>query len=118
MLNYPQDLLSMDCPVEQTAALIGSKWSFLILRELFNSNSSMRFNELMKKLEPISSRTLSKKLTELRKYEVIDKVIGYSSPPSTHYSLTEKGKDLASVIRAMAQWSVKWHSFKSSETSL
>ena len=110
MLEYPKALESIPCPVEKTVALIGSKWSILIVRELFNENGSLRFSELFRRLEPISSRTLSKKLKELNKYEVIEKIIKSTSPPSTYYSLNEKGKDLASVLRAMAKWSLKWHS--------
>ena len=109
MLEYPKELNQIKCPVEQTVALIGNKWSILTIKELFDGESSKRFSELMRKLKPISSRTLSKKLTELQKYEVIDKRIVSSSPPFTLYTLTEKGKDLALVIRSMADWSLRWH---------
>ena len=117
MLEYPEALESIPCPVEKTVALIGSKWSILIVRELFNEKGSLRFSELFRRLQPISSRTLSKKLKELIKYEVIEKTIKSTTPPSTYYSLNEKGKDLASVLRAMAKWSLKWHAISPAQKS-
>lgn len=111
MINYPEDLTKISCPVQKTAELIGSKWSILIIREL-HTNSSRRFNELLRSLKPISSRTLSLKLKELVEYEIIKKQIMSTSPPHSKYSLTEKGKDLATLLDAMAEWSYKWHNNK------
>lgn len=108
MINYPEDLTSILCPVQKTAELIGSKWSILIIREL-HSNSSRRFNEFLRSLKPISSRTLSLRLKELVEYEIIEKKIISTSPPHSEYSLTDKGKDLATLLSAMAEWSYKWH---------
>jgi len=108
VINYPEDLKSISCPVQKTAELIGSKWSILIIREL-NQNKFLRFNELSRSLKPISSRTLSLKLKELVEYEIIKKKIVSTSPPHSEYSLTQKGKDLAIVLGAMADWSYKWH---------
>ncbi len=104
------DLKDIPCPVEKTVTLIGSKWSILIIKELHLGKESIRFNELLKTLKPISSRTLSLKLKELVKYEVVKKKIVSFTPPFAEYSLTEKGKDLSMVIRSMAEWSLKWHS--------
>ena len=108
MINYPEDLKNISCPVQKTAELIGSKWSILIIREL-QPHSSRRFNELSRSLKPISSRTLSLKLKELVEYEIIEKKIISTSPPHSKYSLTEKGTDLAVLLSAMAEWSYKWH---------
>jgi DNA-binding HxlR family transcriptional regulator len=94
--------------VERTVAIIGDKWSLLIIGELGFGKSSGRFNEMLRELSPISSRTLSVKLAKLCENGIISKKIEYASPPYTRYSLTEKGVDLVYAFRAMADWNLKW----------
>ena len=94
--------------IEKTIAIIGDKWSLLIIGQLAFGRSPSRFNELMRELKPISSRTLSIKLTKLSENRIIEKTIEGDSPPYTQYALTEKGKDLVDAFRAMGEWSKKW----------
>ena len=94
--------------VEQTVAIIGDKWSLLIIGELAFVKSPSRFNEIMRELKPISSRTLSIKLTKLSDYGIVEKTVEHASPPYSKYSLTEKGIDLVIVLKAMGEWSFKW----------
>ena len=79
--------------VEQTVEIIGDKWSFLIIGEIAFVKSPSRFNEIMKELKPISSRTLAIKLAKLSDNGIVEKTVEHASPPYTRYSLTEKGKD-------------------------
>ena len=94
--------------IEKTIAIIGDKWSLLIIGQLALVKSPSRFNELMRELKPISSRTLSIKLTKLSENKTIEKTIEGNSPPYTQYALTAKGKDLVDAFRAMGEWSKKW----------
>ena len=96
--------------IEKTVAIIGDKWSLLIIGQLAFGKSPSRFNELMRELKPISSRTLSIKLANLCDNKVVEKTIEGDSPPYTEYSLTAKGIDLVDAYRAMAEWSKKWRS--------
>jgi DNA-binding HxlR family transcriptional regulator len=102
--------------VEQTVAIIGDKWSLLIIGELAFGKSPSRFNELLRELSPISSRTLSIKLAKLCENNIIQKTIENASPPYPYYSLTEKGVDLVVSFKAMADWNLKW--YKSQEKQL
>lgn len=102
--------------VERTVAIIGDKWSLLIIGALSFGKSSSRFNELMRELNPISSRTLSSKLAKLSENGMIQKTFESASPPYTRYSLTEKGIDLVFAFRAMADWSLKWQNQASNGT--
>jgi DNA-binding HxlR family transcriptional regulator len=94
--------------VEQTVAIVGDKWSLLIIGEIAFVKSPSRFNEIMKELKPISSRTLAIKLAKLADNGIIEKTIENASPPYTQYALTEKGKDLLNALKAMGEWSFKW----------
>jgi len=96
--------------LEKTIAIIGDKWSLLIIGQLAFGKNPSRFNELMRELTPISSRTLSIKLAKLADNKIIEKTIEGNSPPYTQYTLTAKGKDLVDAFRAMGEWSKKWQS--------
>lgn len=110
MLDYPDQIKTINCHVEKTIMIIGNKWSLMILREFhLKKNETLRFNQMLKALHPISSKTLSAKLKELVKSEVIKKEVIPTTPVQINYSLSEKGLDLENVITSMAKWSVKWH---------
>ena len=63
----------------------------MILGELHN-NRTKRFNDLIREMENISQRTLSKRLKELEKLELVSKKGFNEIPPRVEYSLTNKWK--------------------------
>lgn len=108
-LQYPDGFEEIACPAEKTIALIGNKWTLLIIRDLLMADRPLRYNELAKSLKKISSRTLSNKLRNMVNYGIIEKHIIDDSPIKVEYSLTEKGKELSKVTRPMVEWSERWH---------
>lgn len=108
-LQYPEGFEEIACPAEKTIALIGNKWSLLIIRDLLMADRPLRYNELAKSLKKISSRTLSNKLRNMVSYGIIEKHIIDDSPIKVEYSLTEKGKELSKVTQPMVEWSERWH---------
>lgn len=94
------------CPIEKTMMIIGGKWTFVILRDLFSGPK--RFGELEKSLKGISPRTLSLRLKELENEEIIKRVIYSSIPPHVEYFLTEKGETLRPIFSEMKTWGNKW----------
>jgi len=99
---------STNCPYEQSIQLVGNKWSLQIIKELHLQKKPIRFNEFMKSLKPISSKTLSSKLKKLTSYGVIKREVIDETPVLIQYVLTEKGCELTPVLDKMAQWSRKW----------
>ena len=95
------------CPVEETANLIGKKWTILILRELLKDKK--RFNELLRSLKGISPRVLSDRLDELGENGVVNRNAYAEVPLRVEYSLTEKGGDLKDAVASMAEWWMKWN---------
>ena len=78
--------------IEKTIAIIGDKWSLLIIGQLALVKSPSRFNELMRELKPISSRTLSIKLAKLSENKIIEKTIEGDSPHTPNTPSQRKGK--------------------------
>jgi len=95
--------------IDQTVSIVGDKWSLHLIGVLAFGKSPIRFNELLRVLKPISSRTLSIKLAKLVEHGIIAKKIENASPPYTTYSLTQKGRDLIGALNAMAEWYQKWY---------
>jgi len=94
------------CPIEKTMRVIGGKWTFLILRDLFTG--AKRFGELQRSLQGISPRTLSMRLKELEQEGIVKREIFSEIPPHVEYSLTEKGETLRPVFETMKEWGNAW----------
>jgi DNA-binding HxlR family transcriptional regulator len=90
------------CGVVKTMKIIGSKWTILILHQMFDGPK--RFGELQKSLTGISPRTLSLRLSELETDDLIHKKIFPEVPPHVEYTLTQKGQTLNDVICKMREW--------------
>jgi len=85
--------------------IIGSKWTALILRDMFTGPK--RFCELEKSVGNINPRTLSQRLDDLEDHGIITKVSYNEVPPRVDYELTEKGYDLLPILKQMAAWGTK-----------
>ena len=96
----------IECSIEKSLNVLGGKWTFLIIRDLFNGTK--RFGELRKSLHGISPKTLSERLKTLEEQGIIDRTAYPTVPPTVEYTLTEKGKSLKPIIMEMKKWGAKW----------
>jgi DNA-binding HxlR family transcriptional regulator len=94
---------AMGCPVEATLDLIDGKWKGVILYHLLKDDV-LRFNEMRRRLTGITQRTLTKQLRELEESELITRTVYAEVPPRVEYRLSDKGKSLEKVLRALQQW--------------
>lgn len=101
--DYPQDI---ECSIEKALTVLGGKWTFLIIRDLFCGTK--RFGELRKSLCGISPKTLSERLKKLEDKGIIRRTAYPTIPPTVEYSLTEKGESLKPIVKAMKLWGTKW----------
>jgi DNA-binding HxlR family transcriptional regulator len=96
------------CPINKTISRISKKWTLLILREL-NYNGPKRFSVLAKEMKGISARTLTKRLRELEKMDLVSRKRFKEIPPRVEYSLTKKGKELIKLINYIDLWTKKFN---------
>ena len=87
------------CPLARAAAIVGSRWTLLILRDL--SGGSRRFGELQASLEGISPKTLSDRLKTLERQGVVRRSEYRGAPVRVMYELTVKGKGLLPVLDSL-----------------
>lgn len=97
---------TVECCVEKALNVIGGKWSFLIIKNLFTGTK--RFGELRKLLHNISPKTLTSCLRSLEENRIISRTVYPTVPATVEYSLTEKGKGLDGIINEMYAWGEKW----------
>jgi DNA-binding HxlR family transcriptional regulator len=85
------------CPIAKTLDVIGTKWTFLIIRDLL-IEGTMRFSDLLKAMDGISPKTLSLRLKELENQEIVKRTVYPEVPPRVEYTLTEKGSRLEGIF--------------------
>lgn len=95
------------CPHFQHAIeLVGKRWTGTILRALLNG--PLRFSEVAGAIPQISDRSLSLRLKELEREEVLDRRVEATQPVSVFYELTAKGRALEEAITAVEEWAHDW----------
>jgi DNA-binding HxlR family transcriptional regulator len=93
----------LDCPVARTLDVIGERWTLLILRDLFLFGPR-RFRDLERSLAGISPNTLSARLQHLEGRNIVACRPYSKHPPRAEYMLTEEGRALAPVLKALKDW--------------
>lgn len=96
----------VECSIEKALAVLDGKWTFLILRDLFDGTK--RFGELRKSLAGVSPKTLSELLKELEEKGILERTAYPTIPPTLEYTLTDKGQSLKPIIKAMKLWGAQW----------
>src|SRR5215471_11971468 len=94
---------AQDCPVAKALDVTGEKWSLLVLRDLFRKGP-LRFQDLAAGLAGVAPNTLSARLKTLEKQGVIGARLYAQHPPRYEYFLTEKGRALGPVLKALYEW--------------
>lgn len=94
------------CSIEKALAIVGGKWSFLILRELYHG--PQRFSELRRKLGDVSPKSLTDALRHLEAHGVISRQAFATVPVTVEYAVTEKGAAFHGVLKEMKKWGSEW----------
>lgn len=97
------DFATMRCPVARTMAVLGERWSILLLREAYYG--ATRFDEFERNLG-IAPNILSARLRSLVQHGVLEKL---PAPGGRHsYRLSEKGRDFFPAFVALKRWGDRW----------
>jgi DNA-binding HxlR family transcriptional regulator len=79
-----------------------------VLRVLM-SDEPRRFNELLAAIPGLSDRLLTERLRELAEHRIVERVLAPDlSPIAVQYRLTDAGRDLEVVVRAISAWARRW----------
>ena len=89
------------CSVARTVAVIGDRWTLLVLRDCFLR--VRRFDDFQARLG-VTRHVLADRLKKLVRYGVLRRVPYQERPKRYEYILTQKGLDLHPVMMAIVHW--------------
>jgi DNA-binding HxlR family transcriptional regulator len=92
-------------PVRDALDILNGKWKIPIIIAL--TFGTKRFKELEREIHGITAKMLSKELKELEINQLVKRTVYDTTPVTVEYSLTEYGKSLRKVIKALRDWGAK-----------
>jgi DNA-binding HxlR family transcriptional regulator len=105
VLRPPAPLPGRPCSIAWALDLVGEKWALLAIREISFGNH--RFNEIARNTGAPRDR-LAARLRSLVEAGIVEQRAYQSSPPRSGYHLTQAGRDLTPVLRALVTWGDRW----------
>jgi DNA-binding HxlR family transcriptional regulator len=97
---------SSSCRLNPILETIGDHWTLGIIHEL--SAGPRRTLDLFGAFTGLSTKTLTARLKMLKKSGLVERKSFPETPPRVEYSLTEKGREVLPVLRALADVAHKW----------
>ena len=88
--------------------LITKRGTMEILIPLCCSTEAVRHKEFRNLLKGFSSKTLTVRLKELEKGEILKRQAYNEIPPRVEYQLTAKGQELVESVINLMNWMRKW----------
>jgi len=99
-------MVNGNCPITMAAKILGRKWT---LEMIYNLQERKRFCELQEIVGGVNPTTLTQRLKVLEQSGIIQRYAISNAPRHVEYDLTEKGKDLLSVINSLGEWVGRWY---------
>ena len=99
------EITSTVCPVGRASAVIGDRWTLVIMREL--SMGNRRFDTLQAQTMA-SPQMLTNRLKRLESDGMLQRHAYSERPIRYEYHLTAKGEAFSSVLFALRSWGETW----------
>lgn len=90
------------CTTREVLDRIGTKWSVLVVVTL--QDGPLRFSELLRGIEGISQRMLTRTLRGLERDGLVHREVYPTVPPRVDYGLTPLGETLLGPLGEVARW--------------
>jgi DNA-binding HxlR family transcriptional regulator len=94
-----------NCSIAASLAVIGEKWSLLVIRELAVGN---------RRFDGIASKTgaprdvLAARLRRLETEGIVERWLYQEKPERYEYRLTHAGNELRPILLSLAEWGDRW----------
>ncbi|WP_394840327.1 helix-turn-helix transcriptional regulator [Pendulispora rubella] len=98
--------LENSCPAADAIALVGAKWTVLIIGAL-GKEGKLRYKELQRVVVGISQRMLTLTLKTLEENGLVKRTLTPAVPPRTDYELTPLGRSLFDPLEALVDWTLE-----------
>jgi DNA-binding HxlR family transcriptional regulator len=101
-----KSIAGMSCSIARALDVVGEWWTLLIVRDL-SMNGVHRFDELQEGLG-IARNVLTLRLQRLVDLGIVQTRLYHERPKRYEYYLSEKGRELESVLYALLEWGDRW----------
>ncbi|MAG85831.1 MAG: transcriptional regulator [Flavobacteriaceae bacterium] len=92
------------CSLDYAFRRIGGKYKGRVLWYIFKNNNVLRYGELKRMLQNITSKMLTQTLRELENDDLINRKVYKEVPPKVEYTITSTGEELIPFIEHLRQW--------------
>jgi DNA-binding HxlR family transcriptional regulator len=96
------EIIDPNCPGRALLEHVTSRWGVLVIIAL--SEGTMRWGELRRLLAGVTEKMLSQTLRTLEADGIVAREAHPVVPPHVDYSLTDRGCELAALLRPLAAW--------------
>ena len=76
---------------------------------ILDNNGSLRFGELARKVEGISTKVLTERLRRLEAMGVVFRDYKATIPPEVTYGLTQRGQELSKALDPLCNLASRWY---------
>ena len=97
------DAMLATCPTRQVMETIGGKWAALLVHAL--ADGPQRHGRLRTTIAGVSQKMLTQTLRELERDGLVTRTVTAEVPVRVDYALTDLGRTLVPVLRALKNWS-------------
>jgi DNA-binding HxlR family transcriptional regulator len=88
--------------VRRAASLLERRWTVSII--YVSHEGAVRFNEFLHALGGIPPATLAQRLVDLEEAGILEREVIDARPPRVEYRLTQRGRQLQSLVTALTQF--------------
>ena len=88
--------------IADTMDILNGKWKMSIIACL--CYQPMRYSELLKEVNGISGKVLSRELKDLEINDLIERIVLNAAPVAVEYRITEYGNSLKHLTNTIAEW--------------
>ncbi|HTO35151.1 MAG TPA: helix-turn-helix domain-containing protein [Flavobacterium sp.] len=110
VINNNQACQTRIAGIKDTMEVLSGKWKFHILGTLMQGDK-IRFMDLLREVEGIGTKMLSKELQDLEMNHLISRTVLDTKPVTVEYQITDFGKTLEPIIDEIAKWGIAYRNF-------
>lgn len=111
-IMLPPDAFLKVCPSRAVLARIGQKWTVLAMVAL--QDSSLRFGDILRRLEGVSQKMLTQTLRAMERDGLIERSVYDERPLRVEYGLSPLARTLLPLVVELKEWAER--SLKTIET--
>lgn len=97
--NHHERLMGMRDAID----VLSGKWKIQLIGTLL-FGGKMRFMDLLRQVDGIAAKMLSKELQDLESHQLVKRTVMETKPITVEYEVTPYGRSLETLVKEIAHW--------------